>query len=31
MTQQFDIPATQTFEHPERIKKPLRDTLRPWL
>ncbi|MGY2339403.1 HlyD family secretion protein [Pseudomonas sp. SDO5532_S415] len=31
MTQQFDIPATQTFEHPERIKKPLKETLRPWL
>lgn len=31
MTQQFDIPATQTFEHPERIKKPLKESLRPWL
>ncbi|MGJ7516741.1 HlyD family secretion protein [Pseudomonas baetica] len=31
MTQQFDIPAAQTFEHPERIRKPFKEKLRPWL
>jgi membrane fusion protein (multidrug efflux system) len=37
MTKSFDIPASQTFEHPgpnpadSRIRKPLKQRLRPWL
>ncbi|MBZ9781666.1 HlyD family secretion protein [Pseudomonas sp. REP124] len=31
MTQQFDIPASQNFEQPQRIKKPFKEKLRPWL
>ena len=37
MTKPFDIPASQTFEHPgpnpagSRINKPLKQRLRPWL
>ncbi|MBV6821818.1 HlyD family secretion protein [Pseudomonas sp. PD9R] len=31
MTKQFDIPASQTFEQPVAVKKPLKEKLRPWL
>ncbi|RBH60015.1 MULTISPECIES: HlyD family secretion protein [Pseudomonas] len=37
MTQQFDIPASQTFEHPgpnpagTLVRKPFKERLRPWL
>jgi membrane fusion protein (multidrug efflux system) len=31
MTKQFDIPASQTFEHPVPVKKSLKEKLRPFL